>query len=490
MRLAVLLAILGPLQSPPPACSIEGRVSNLLSGGPVRRARIVLAQGKYETVTDSNGRYAIRDIAPGRYSLSVERPGFLPTAYGAHGPNRPGKSLVLAAGEARKDVDFLLEPPAVITGHVYDQDGEILSVPVQLFREVWRNGMRRLDAAGGANADDEGEYRLYGLPPGNYVVASAQTPVRPASPVPTHEVYPTTFYPGTEDATAASVLRLAAGGEARNIDLHVRKTVSISVSGTIVTAAGLDPAMRLTLARRDGVPGQQAQMMYPQPGEFSARGVTPGSYILTARTDKEYARQQIDVGTVDVAGIEVRLAPLLTLAGTVTLDGAAPPEIIWMSAERGEPPAIARPDAKGALMWKGLTPGKWTQDFNPKPAGFYLKSPAGIEIGPDGHEPVQVVLSSQGAQVSGKVPVEGSTVLLIPDGEKPVRVLKFAVANADGNYVIDSIPPGKYRLVALEDIESQSWENPVVAQRFEGGGMAVDLGTGAKVSIDLTLFRP
>jgi Carboxypeptidase regulatory-like domain len=489
-----------------PSCVIEGRVSNLLSGGAVRKAKVLLGtQGnpKYQTITDNEGRYRIPGIAPGKYTLSVQRTGFLPVVYGSHGPNRPGKSLILAAGEDRKEVNFLLEPPGVITGHIYDQDGETLSTAVHLLREVWRDGHKRIEQAGGANADDEGEYRLFGLPAGNYIVATSLTPVRPASPVPTHEVYPTTFYPGTEDVSAAIVLKLAPGGEARDIDLHVRKTVSVQVKGSVVPPP-TDPTTRLTLSRRDGVAGlQQVSAMYPQPGEFLTRGVTPGPYVLSARSPTEYARVAVDVGTLDVDGIQLQLVPLLELAGSLKFEGDPPQDpktfaLTLVADDTSEPPSVARSGDDNGLTWKGVTPGKWTLDFTPKLPGLYLKSPQEIEIGPEGHAPIEVVLSTRAARVTGKVqtsaehpvPVEAATVLLVTDGTKPVRVLKYAITDVDGAYSIAGIPPGKYRLLALEDIETNTWENPVVAGAFEGKGVAIECGAGEKAERDLVLAQP
>jgi hypothetical protein len=86
--------------------------------------------------------------------------------------------------------------------------------------------------------------------------------------------------------------------------------------------------------------------------------------------------------------------------------------------------------------------------------------------------------------------VESATVLLISDGEKPVRVWKSAISDADGKFSINSIPPGKYRLLALDDVETSSWENPAVAQTFEGRGVAIELAPNAKAQHDLTLSQP
>jgi hypothetical protein len=505
MRFAFCLALLSPILAQPQNCAIEGHVGNLFNGGPVRKAKVLLGtQGnpKYQAVTDVNGHYSIAGIAPGRYQLWVQRAGFLPSYFGAHAPNRPGKSIALSAGENRRDVNFSLEPPGVITGHVYDQDGEPLTTAVILYREEWRDGHKRISQAGGANADDEGEYRLFGLPSGNYIVSTSLTPVRPASPVPTNDIYPVTFYPGTEDAARALSLKLAPGSEARNIDIRVHKTVSVNVRGILV-AQNLTPELRVTISRRDGLPSNANNIMFPQVGQFAARGITPGSYILSARSPTEYARMDVEVGTLDVEGIELRLSPLLEVAGTLKIDGDEPPagtmfSMSFVSSDQGEPAANALVDTDRHFTAKSLTPGKWTLDFTAKLPGLFLKSPHEIEIGPEGHGPIEVIISSRGASVQGAVQtskdnpatVEAATVLLISDAEKQPRVLQHAVTGVDGAYTITRIPPGKYRLLALEDIETNSWENPDVAHSFDGKGIAIELGASEKASHDLLLSQP
>ena len=503
---ALLLPLVAYSQTQSQTCAIQGRVGNLLSGGPVRKARVLLGtqnNPKYQAVTDTNGNYTIAGIAPGRYTLWVQRPGYLPSYYGAHAPNRPGKSLLLNPGDSRNDINFNLEPPGVITGHIYDQDGEPLSTPVQVFREVWSAGRKQMQQAGGANSDDEGLYRIFGLPTGNYVVATTQSPVRPSSPVPTRDVYPVTFYPSSEDAASALVLKLAPGAEARDIDLHVRKTVGVTVSGTLAYLTP-DPATRLTLSRSDGFPIAAQNLIFPQPGQFSAKFVTPGSYVLTARSTNDYARMQVDVGTLDVDGLQLRMAPIPEVAGTLKFEGDEPPAttifaLSFTTGELTDPPSHSLVDNKERhIVWKGLTPAKWTLDFTPKLPGLFLKSPHEIEIGPEGHPPIAVVISSQGATVQGKVqattdtptPIEAATVLLLSDAEKQPRVLTSAITAPDGSYTLTRIPPGKYRLLALEDIETNSWENPEIARRFEGKGSPIELTPAQKATHDLPLTQP
>jgi hypothetical protein len=129
---------------------------------------------------------------------------------------------------------------------------------------------------------------------------------------------------------------------------------------------------------------------------------------------------------------------------------------------------------------------------------LYLKSPETIDIGPQGQWPVEVVLSTRGAHVEGKVQtsadhpnaVEGATVLLVADGTKPVHVLRQAVTDVAGKYSFSSVPPGNYRVLALEDIETNAWENPEVALTFEGKGLAMELKPGEQATHDLVLTQP
>ena len=69
---------------------IRGRVTSLESGKPLRRARVMvsspdLPSGKTAS-TNTDGRYEIRDLPAGRYTLRVNRSGYLPISFGQRRP--------------------------------------------------------------------------------------------------------------------------------------------------------------------------------------------------------------------------------------------------------------------------------------------------------------------------------------------------------------------------------------------------------------------
>src|SRR5271163_327933 len=86
-----------------PGSSIEGRVLNDRTGLPLRDARVVLQAAKAGAIarigvdTDSNGIFAIRDVEPGRYSLSAGRDGYLPSSVALMGEARLPQTFSIGA---------------------------------------------------------------------------------------------------------------------------------------------------------------------------------------------------------------------------------------------------------------------------------------------------------------------------------------------------------------------------------------------------------
>src|SRR5208283_153379 len=99
---------------------------------------------------------------------------------------------------------FQLIPAAVITGHVYYEDGEpVLDAVVSAMRFTYLNGQRRMVGAGTKQTNDLGEYRLYGLAPGKYIVQAAARTKQAQNPA-GKQGYEPIFYPGVPDVEHAA----------------------------------------------------------------------------------------------------------------------------------------------------------------------------------------------------------------------------------------------------------------------------------------------
>src|SRR3954469_25314702 len=169
-----------PQDAPPtPTGRITGRVIASDNGRPVKRARVFvtaaeLSGGGRGVLTDDQGVFDLTELPAGRYTLTVSKTGFVSLSYGQRRPLQAGTPLQLADGQQLKGIGFQLPRGSVIGGRVLDEDGEAMpGVAVRVMRYQYLQGARRLTPAGGGQTDDKGQYRVWGLMPGDYYVNAA-----------------------------------------------------------------------------------------------------------------------------------------------------------------------------------------------------------------------------------------------------------------------------------------------------------------------------
>ena len=129
--------------------------------------------GRPAATTDDQGRYTIGDLSAGNYTVTASKNGFVDAIFGQKRPLQQGTPVTVADARRRTNIDLRLTRGGVITGHVVDEDGEALAralVTVQRYSYV--GGERQLTPAGGEQTDDRGQYRVFGLPPGDYYVSA------------------------------------------------------------------------------------------------------------------------------------------------------------------------------------------------------------------------------------------------------------------------------------------------------------------------------
>src|SRR6266851_2752054 len=160
---------------PTPTGRITGRVVASDNGHPVKRARVFVTAaelpGGRGMLTDDSGVFDLPELPAGRYTLTVSKSGFVSLSYGQRRPLQAGTPLQLADGQTLKGIEFQLPRGSVIGGRVLDEDGEAMpGVMVRVMRYQYLQGDRRLTPAGVAQTDDKGQYRVWGLFPGDYYV--------------------------------------------------------------------------------------------------------------------------------------------------------------------------------------------------------------------------------------------------------------------------------------------------------------------------------
>lgn len=374
-RVGVLVALLFalPLEARQAnTARIEGRV--VTTGDmpqPIRGAIVTLTgsglPGGRTRITDAEGQFVFAGLPPGRFALSGQKPAFLPGEYGATRPGGQGIPLQVTDGEPLTDVTLYLSRGAVITGAVRDPAGEPMpEMTVGAFALPAPDEPQWLKLVQHTSTDDRGVYRLFGLHPGRYVVASLErtgrtrdvasfpssaidemlrelatgrrtfsTAGEPAAPESTH-TYAPVFYPGTASPDAATILSLEAGAERTDADFVVTLTRTATIEGTLIDNGIRAKPLIINMAGHALEPttGNAPTYSQEQTGTgltFRYTGIVPGRYIITAESSEvgaAYARTEVTVTGDDVTGVTMVMQPTLTLRGRVVFDGQAlpPPE--------------------------------------------------------------------------------------------------------------------------------------------------------------------
>jgi protocatechuate 3,4-dioxygenase beta subunit len=386
---------------------ISGRVSTSEGGRPVGRARVSIngteLPGGRAVLTDDGGAFDFANLPAGRYTLNVSKTGYVTISYGQRRPLQSGTPLQLAEGQELRGLDMRLPRGSVISGHIHDATGEPMpgtTVRVLMYR--YAQGNRQLVPAGTAQTDDRGEYRVWGLNPGEYYVSATNRNLNinlgargglpgiaappafggPGMPPPAVETalaargipgdvarddpsdlaYAPTYFPGVSSPNDARPVTVGLSAEVLGIDFTVLLVRTGRVTGRVNNADG-GPAGsgNVTLvpdvgAGRGALGGRYGGRIVD--GAFSIANVPPGRYILRAvgdggrgrgrgrggdPTTAQFAAQPLSVDG-DVDGVFVTLAPGATISGNVTVQATATPVLPEVTQFRVTAPTAAPSD--------------------------------------------------------------------------------------------------------------------------------------------------
>jgi Tol biopolymer transport system component len=346
---------------------------------------------RYATTGD-NGRFVFRNLKPGGYRIVAALSGepFFQARYGQRDPRGLGLTLPLAEGQNITDAKMEMAPTGVITGRVYDSQGNPLGhARVLAVYVMYRNGQRILKSTQRILSDERGDYRLFGLPPGRYSVAAI---VEEKSEVLRNA---TTQYGIEEGASPVVSRRILSGGQlieeteglvyygdvtdpnlARTIevgltsspfagaDIHliVGKTRSYHIRGVLTNGVTGEPLPGVQIR---AVPLRQAsRVVIPagvtdSKGSFDLAGVVTGSYSVFSAPVNYIAPAQtaagqpapgaseigqrgagparvppvqltgntlVEVGGTDIENLKITTSGPSSLSGRVVIDGRLPEE--------------------------------------------------------------------------------------------------------------------------------------------------------------------
>ena len=346
-------------------------------------------------------------------------------------------AITVAAGEERSGADFplLLVPTAKLEGTVSIPEGvNQKTIAAQLIVNNPHSFM--LDMFRRATVTADGSFTFASVPPGNYTIAvtaqsgapgpglrAGQMPAGPMTPpAPSHWAMVDVAVDG-QDISGVS-LQLQPG-------LIVSGRVEFDGTGTPPDVTRIRLSMMQPLS--PGMVALGVSSVQPDvSGAFTIRGITPGTYRLTA---------SIPTLRTDTQAWQLKSS---TINGRDTLDGV-------FELRAGADDAVVTFTDKATELTGTV------QDAAGQPAPEY-----------------HIVVFS--ADKSHWVPTS--------------RRIRYVRPGADGKFQVPNLPPGEYLVAAVNDIEPGEWFDPAVLDQLSRTAIALALVEGEKKVQDLKLGAP
>jgi protocatechuate 3,4-dioxygenase beta subunit len=511
---------------PAEKCVIEGAVLKATTGDPLKKAVLTLrrAEGRNQpksATTDAIGHFQLKDIEPGRYRLFVARNGYVDQEYAQRTPHASGAILTLTAGQHLKDISFRLIPAAIIAGHVRDEDGEpVTGAEVQALRLKYEKGQRKLIPVAEAQANDLGDYRLYGLDPGQYYVSASYVASRFGDEA-AEGGYAPVYYPRSDDPNRAAPLTLGAGDDLIGIDFTLVPLRVFNVKGRVYDGVNLRPGVHTMVGLMPRDPEVQdwglssTTVVQDLQGAFELHDVKPGSYYLVASSmdddRREMTREALEVSDSDVQGIDLVIGPGVDVRGRLEAQGKAPLNFnileIWLRPRDENFDFGGRTFIKsdGTFIVSNVSDDNYQVQVWGLPEDFYLRAvrfgggdvlESGLNVSrkqPPGL--LEVLVSPNGGRIDGLVlkddePFSGGTVTLVPESDrrKEQRLYKSTTTDQNGQFSVRGVVPGDYKLFAWETIEEGAYEDPEFLRPYEERGKSIHVDEGSRLNLQLQLM--
>ena len=495
--------------------SITGRV--LADGQPLINASIVVARLNSTNQTravpvNDNGDFEVKGLEPGIYRVSVAAPAYV---------NPPAESDQETFYRVSDSVTLRMTRGGVITGKVLSADETpVVAVRVRAVMIRDWNGKPPNTTLGRAPdqiTDDRGIYRIFGLPPGTYVV-SAGGRGSSGYGVNAFDNDAPTYAPSSTRDTAAEIS--IGSGEERALNIRYRGETGHVVSGN-ATATGLPnaPWINITLARLvDAAPEVRMSTSQNEGAKgFEFGGVADGEYLVWASYSPNSGdatiseAKRITVKGADVTGVELAAKPLATVAGELLLQPSTLEpckekrrplfDETLITLERSEKttqkelPQLplyrtsqGAPDKNGGFLLRNLGTGQYRLDVRFFARYWYLRSinrraanasakdtaatqtndiaqsGLALKLG-DRITGVKITLAEGAASLAGqvetakdeKLPAQLFVYLVPAEKEGSSDVLRFFAVQveADGSFIVDHLPPGRYWSLAKVAAESE-----------------------------------
>jgi hypothetical protein len=425
--------------------------------------------------TNDKGNFEFANLPPGSYYLLATHTGMI-----MEGARLAGMLINVEAGQS-PNLNLVLLSGGAITGRILNEEGEPMqNVSVAAQRYVYTVAGRRLTVAKRATSDDKGEFRLFSLKPGSYLLLADAArgsvedgdatgiAIGPAlnagASKQDQKIYAPTYYQNESSPEQASTIVLKPGEEIQANFALVRVSahhISGKISGVAVPKSADKPEQFrcIVMAMRQGSPFPVSMALMGKDSTFDIGAVVPGKYKITVmQPEAEGAvtgSKDVVVSSTDVTGVNISLHSGTTqVRGVIRAEGDSKLDysklfVVLMPAADTDPELadMAEGFGNGSGSAEVGKDGTFKLDVEPSPKPYQIVLSArnsgledwftskilfagkdvvesGVKITDAEQRTVEVFVSDKGAMIEGTVldgekkPFPNAEVIALPSDPK------------------------------------------------------------------------
>lgn len=539
----LMFAAISPGQTVPKDAkkqSVQGRVIEAKSGQPIRKVNVEVMGGagqsftRHSAVTNADGTFTLEGLTPGRYMVTLERPGFVQTT-----KSQAQMTFTLNEGQNLTGLLFHMQTAGVISGRIVDADGDPMAGVSVNATPAGTRGVGFMRINSGANTtNDLGEYRIADLRPGKYLVSATpasgmSAPLGEKEKGQERNVYTSTYYPGTLDKTRAVEVEVRSGGEAI-ANFAALMTRAFHVSGTVIGVPS-GAIVRVFLGSKNSVTEMGEPQELTEGSRFDYQNLAPGTYVgmmmvvkglNEGKPDMQMVRLSppIEVDKADVEGVQLQAEPGGQVRGRFQMDTSE--KFDWTQLNVSLQPVeenvsetlsgflysgrntFSQLGHDGTFEMKNVPAGAYQLAVGSRSGNlrdYYTKS---VKVGGresvdsgftvNGDLSLDVVISAKGAAVEGNVvnskgqPAAYSMVIVGPNSDHRMRPDSYQQESGDehGHFVVRGLNPGSYVVLAFEDLRAQGDDirQPEFFKTYRAKAEKIELEEGSRKSVTVKVI--
>jgi hypothetical protein len=527
---------------------VEGVVKKQNTGEPISGVTVTLTGlgtvGQRTETTDGEGRFIFRNLPQSRYSVNVRRDGYF-FRRSLSGTLDSGE-VTVGSGRSVTTVAFSLMQGGIISGRILDSAGRpTAGAQVSAARVNYQNGYPVLTPAKSTAADDRGDYRLFWLEPGEYLVlAEKNLPTGPARG----------YFPGGDDGRAAMTVAVGEGMESSRIDFSLgRIPASVTVSGAVtsvvpgfetrlalqskdagpqaptpadVRAIQAGAALQFYLLPLDAGRSFEGPALFPNTitssedraaGKFELRNVRSGSYELyailldRASVPSKYyvAHSTVEVAAEDLGGLALFLAPGLDVKGKIRFAtnisatkvrvSLRPKAMFpgWTGASVETTDGTFNipnvPESQYNITVESSEPNTYVADL--LQGNINILDRGIVTVSQTLPDLIEAVMQASAATIQGRVLAEspqleaGAIVALVPEDSRRENLALYRRSIATGGtFSFTGVAPGMYKLFAWSRIPDGAEQNAEFMHAYKDKGLDVVAAAGGTSSVEVRLI--